>query len=87
MHIIKQKLEDFKVWEIPDYGLDENGISPLQIGFQLLREPCYHFYQVKDQVINRKLYSNSVKAEIRSKILEYLDNEYYAIKNLRFLFT
>ena len=30
---------------------------------------------------------DKVKTEIKSKILEYLDNEFYAIKNLRFLFT
>lgn len=68
-------------------GFEENGICTIEIGYQILREPCYNFYLEKDQVIRRRIYSESVKSEIKSKILEYLDNEFFAIKNLRFLFT
>ena len=67
--------------------IEERGIHLIQLGFQILRQPCYEFFQEKSWVTGRKIFTNSVKAEIRSKILEYLDNEYYAIKNLRFLFT
>jgi len=67
--------------------IEEGDIHLLQIGFQILRQPCYDFYQEEGYIKGRKIYTNSVKSEIRSKILEYLDNEFYAIKYLRFLFT
>ena len=67
--------------------IKEENIYLLQIGYQILRQPCYDFYDEKGYTIGRTIFSNSIKAEIRSKILEFLDNEYYSIKNLRYLFA
>ena len=67
--------------------IESKGINLLEIGFQILRKPCYdYFEQTGNRIIGRRIFTNSIKAEIRSKILEFLDNEYYSIKNLRYLF-
>ena len=67
--------------------IKEHNIHLLQIGFQILRRPCYEFYQERNYVDGREIFTNSVKAKIRAKILEFLDYEYYQSRYIQTLFT
>ena len=68
-------------------GLEANQICTIEIGYQVLPKEFYQFFLKKGQIERRKFISESVKSEIKSKILEYLDNDFYAIKNLKFLYS
>jgi len=56
--------------------IESRGIHLLELGYQILRQPCYDYYQEIDRIIGRIVYTNSIKTEIKSKILEFLNNEY-----------
>ena len=68
-----------------------HNIHLFKIGYQILRKPCYEYFEETGRIIGRKVYSNSVKAEIRTKILEFLDKEYFGkgvnADNIHSLFT
>lgn len=66
-------------------GFTENKIHLLQIGFQVLPEPYYDFFLTRDQVIRRKIDSDSTRRDVRSKILDYINNHLFAHKYLKFL--
>ena len=54
--------------------LPEYGISVLRIGYQVLTKKSYDFYLARNQVVERKINGRSVKREIRSKVLQYLES-------------
>lgn len=66
-------------------GLRENGIHLLEIGYQILPETYYNFFQAKDQVEKRTIDSDSTRRNIRAKILKYIDNSLFAHRYLQFL--
>ena len=49
-----------------------NNIDQIKIGYQVLHNPYFNFYQNKNQVINRKGYCLAVKNDIKKKIQVYL---------------
>jgi len=63
--ILKDKnLEDF----------NNNGISLLRIGYQLLPKKFYEFFLKIDQIESRRIDSKKTKEDIRSKVLDYLQS-------------
>ena len=66
-------------------GFGENGIYLLQIGYQVLPESYYDFFLTREQVERRDIDSNSTRRNIRSKILDYINNHLFAHKYLKFL--
>jgi len=64
-------------------GLKENRIYLLEIGYQILPETYYNFFQTKGQVIRRTIDSELTRKNIRAKILNYLNNRLFAHKYLK----
>lgn len=52
--------------------LSNHSISCLKIGYQILPEYFYNFYSRKNQMESRKIDSKETKADIKSRIIEYL---------------
>ena len=69
------------------HGVRENGIDILEIGYQILPETYYDFFLARGQVIRRKIECDSTRREIKSKILDYVNNNLFAHKYLKFLIT
>lgn len=69
------------------YGVRENGIDILEIGYQILPKTYYDFFLTRGQVIRRKIECDSTRREIKSKILDYVNNQLFAHKYLKFLMT
>lgn len=61
------------------------GIDILEIGYQVLPEKYYNIYLARGQVIRRKTECHSTRKEIKSKILNYVNNHLFAHKYLKFL--
>lgn len=62
------------------YGLRANGIHLLEIGYQILPETYYNFFQAKEQLVRRNVDCDLTRREIRAKILDYLNNHLFAHK-------
>jgi len=64
-------------------GFTENGIHLLELGYQILPENYYNYFLELGQVTRRKIDSDSVRRDIRSKILGYvvsnLSHKYFKI--------
>lgn len=67
-------------------GVRESGIDILAIGYQILPETYYDFFLARGQVIRRKIECYSTRRDIRSKILDYVNNRLFAHRYLKFLF-
>ena len=68
-------------------GVRESGIDILEIGYQILPRTFYDFYLTRNQVIRRKIDCDSTRIEIKSRILDYVNNHLFAHKYLKFLMT
>ena len=68
-------------------GFKTNGIYLLEIGYQILPETYYNFFQAKGQVERRRIDSESARKNIRAKILDYLNNNLFAHKYLKLIVT
>jgi len=66
-------------------GVRESGIDILEIGYQILPRTFYDFYLARNQIIRRKIDCDSTRIEIKSKILDYINNHLFAHKYLKFL--
>jgi len=66
-------------------GLKENEIYLLEIGYQILPEAYYNFFQTKGQVIRRRVDSELTRKNIRAKIIDYLNNHLFAHKYLKLI--
>lgn len=66
-------------------GLRENEIYLMQIGYQILPEKYYEFFITKGQIERRNIDSNLIRSDIRGKILDYINNHFFAHKYLQFL--
>lgn len=55
-------------------NLSDYSISVVKIGYQVLTEKIYKFYEARNQVIGRKINNRTVKRDIKQKMLEYLES-------------
>ena len=67
-------------------GLEQNRIVCLGIGYQVLPQEYYDFFLNKEEVRHRRPNSEHVRTEIKSKIIQYLYENYYGIRYLKDLF-
>jgi len=63
------------------------GIDILEVGYQVLPEEYYNVQLARGQVIRRKIDCDSTRSQIKSKILDYVNNHLFAHKYLKFLMT
>lgn len=69
------------------FEITKNDIHLVITGFQLLRKPCYDYFQETNRIRGRVIYNNQIKSVIKRKILDLINSEYYALSNLRYLFS
>lgn len=60
-------------------GFEENGISLLQIGYQVLPRLYYGFFLTRGQVERRRMDSVAIKNDIERKIISYLERTEFCI--------
>lgn len=68
-------------------GFAEHGIHLLRIGYQVLPQNYYSYFQQLNKVECREVDSEPVRRDITSKIREFVDNNLFAHKYFRLLIS